>query len=75
MRFAVIFAIVLLAAIIMAGFYADNIKSYAVKSMHADCENGLCYGCVLNGVPCTCYSKECVCGNRIVPLETCLNAG
>ena len=75
MRSVVIFAVFLLAAIIVAGMYANSIKTYVVKSINDDCEDGLCYGCVIEGVPCTCYSKECVCGNRIVPLEACINAG
>lgn len=74
MRSATIFAVFLLAAILVAGLYATNIKSYAVSSV-GNCENGLCYGCVLEGMPCTCYSKECVCGERIVPIDACRSAG
>lgn len=75
MRSAVIFAVLLLAAILVAGFYANGIKIYAVSSLNTGCADGLCYGCVLDGVPCTCYSQECVCVDKIVPLETCINAG
>ncbi|MBD3303887.1 hypothetical protein GF343_01985 [Candidatus Woesearchaeota archaeon] len=75
MRSATIFALFLLAAILVAGLYANSIKTYAVRSVNDDCADGLCYGCVLDGVPCTCYSQECVCGEKIVPLDTCVTAG
>jgi len=75
MRSVTIFALFLLAAILVGGLYANSIKTYAVSSVNDDCTDGLCYGCVLDGVPCTCYSQECVCGEKIVPLAACVNAG
>lgn len=75
MRPATIFALVLLAAIMLGGLYGNSIKSYAVSAINNNCFDGLCYGCVLDGVPCTCYSQECVCGGRIVSIEACINAG
>jgi len=74
MKSGIILAIILLSAILVAGLFSDNIKTYAVASINDNCADGLCYGCVLDGIPCTCYSKECVCGERIVPLATCLNS-
>ncbi|MBW2986654.1 hypothetical protein KY333_04760 [Candidatus Woesearchaeota archaeon] len=74
MRSGIILALILLSAILVAGLFSDNIKTYAVASINDNCEMGLCYGCVIDGIPCTCYSKECVCENRIVPISACINS-
>jgi hypothetical protein len=67
MRSATILAVVLLAAIFVMGFYASGIKAAVVTSIYGE-DN---YGCVINGVPCTCYSKECVCEGKIYPISAC----
>jgi hypothetical protein len=67
MRSVTILAVLLLAAIFVAGFYADSIKSQFVKSIGEES------GCIIEGQLCTCYSKECVCEGRIYPISACTN--
>lgn len=69
MRSVTILVIILLAAIFVMGLYSDNIKSAVVKSLYGE-DN---YGCIIDGMSCTCYSKECICGGVIYPITACLN--
>ena len=66
MKYAIIFAILLLTLIFLGSLWGDNIKAYLVKDVLGQDL------CELNGQQCKCYSKECVCGDKIIPKDECL---
>ncbi|MBN1644976.1 hypothetical protein JW851_02985 [Candidatus Woesearchaeota archaeon] len=67
MKYAILFAFILLLVIFLGSLWGDSIKSYVVKDVLGQDI------CEINGVMCKCYSRECVCGNKIVPKQECLN--
>jgi len=67
MKHTILLAFILLLAIFAASLFGDNIKSYVVKDVMGK------EMCELNGEICKCYSKECVCGDKIIPKQECLN--
>jgi hypothetical protein len=67
MKTAVLVAVILLLAIFTLALFGNSIRSYVVKDVLGK------QLCELNGQPCVCYSKECVCGAKIIPKTECLN--
>lgn len=67
MRYVLIFAMILLLAIFLGALWGDHIRAYVVKDVLG---KDLCE---LNGRQCKCYSQECVCGERVIPKQECLN--